>query len=75
MRSTLDPADVLPPILSVSDVARLLGASERTIRSWADAGDLPAFKLTHGPRGRWKFRRADVLAIVMGEEANGDGND
>jgi hypothetical protein len=31
--------------------------------------------MTSGPRARWHFRRADVLALVLGdEEGNGDGH-
>ncbi|MBK1670027.1 hypothetical protein CKO28_18495 [Rhodovibrio sodomensis] len=32
-------------LLSVTDVARTLNVSERQVRRWVAAGDIPAFKL------------------------------
>lgn len=75
MRATLAPEDLLAPVLGISEVSRLLGVSDRTVRAWCDRGDLPGFKLSSHPRARWHFRRADVLALVLGDqEANGDGS-
>ena len=46
----------LQPLLSVADVAAIVGLSEYTIRQAVREGDLPASKL----RGRIRIRETDV---------------
>ncbi|MCU1381798.1 MAG: hypothetical protein JWL71_495 [Acidobacteria bacterium] len=46
-------------VLSVHTVAVRFGVSDRTIRFWAETGQLPGFK--DGPK-IWRFRATDVAA-------------
>lgn len=46
---------------TVSEVARRFGKSPDTIRSWADAGKLPAVRTETGVR---LFRREDVERLM-----------
>lgn len=49
-------------VLTTADAARLAGRSEKTVRAWIEAGDLPAQK-----RGRsWAIRRQDLDAYLAG---------
>ena len=43
-------------ILSIPDIATLIKVAEKTVRSLAQKGDLPAFKVG----GRWRFRREGI---------------
>lgn len=47
--------------LSPEEAARILGVSARTIRRWADRGDIASLR---PPSGRRRFRRADVEAFA-----------
>lgn len=40
------------------DVARILGVSERTVRTLASRGDLIAYRIG----GTWRYERADVAS-------------
>ncbi len=48
-------------LLSVAQVARMFGVAERTVRQWADEGELPAFKA--GPK-LWRFKLKEVLPYL-----------
>jgi excisionase family DNA binding protein len=48
-------------LLSLSAAARLLQASESSVRRWADDGKLPVVRT---PGGQRRFRRADVIALL-----------
>lgn len=50
---------------SIGDAARILGFHPDTIRKWATSGDLQGI-LTPGVRGRWRFRRSDLDAFLVG---------
>lgn len=43
-------------LMSLAEVSRYLGMSERTIYVWAQEGKIPAFKLGSA----WRFRQSDV---------------
>jgi len=43
-------------LMSLAEVSRYLGMSERTIYAWAHEGKIPAFKLGSS----WRFRRSEV---------------
>ena len=45
-------------LMSLPQVARYLGMSERTIYGWAQTGKIPAFKLG----AAWRFRRSEIDA-------------
>ena len=50
---------------SVSEVARLLGVSPKTVRRWINAGKLGATKI----EGMWKVPRRELIEFV-GERSN-----
>lgn len=47
--------------LTVGDVAEQLGVTVKTIRVWADSGQLPHLRVGKGHR---RFRQADIDAIT-----------
>ena len=47
--------------MSLPEVARYLGMSERTIYMWAQDGRIPAFKLGSA----WRFRLSEIDAWLM----------
>lgn len=47
-------------ILDLTEVARMLGVSERTVRRWIAADGFPAFRARRGPGSRYRFRLRDV---------------
>ncbi len=49
-------------LISVAQAAAQLGVHPNTIRSWTDAGRLPAFRIN--ARGDRRFRRADVEMLL-----------
>lgn len=51
-------------ILTVSGVARALSVSEKTVRKWADTGELPARRTDSGQR---LFTRVDVDRFRAGQ--------
>lgn len=56
-------------LLTSTEVGVLLGKSARTVQRMADAGQLtPAQKLP-GPNGAYLFRRADVEALTVPQDA------
>jgi diguanylate cyclase (GGDEF)-like protein/excisionase family DNA binding protein len=63
-----DDADAL---LSVAQAATLLGVHPNTVRIWTDAGRLTAFRIN--ARGDRRFRRADVVRLLVDDRASDDG--
>ena len=49
-------------LISVAQAASLLGVHPNTIRTWTDAGRLPAFRIN--ARGDRRFRRGDVERLL-----------
>jgi excisionase family DNA binding protein len=49
-------------LLHVHHVAARLGVSCRTVRLWAELGELPGFKIGRGKL--WRFRRDDIEEYV-----------
>ena len=54
-------------LMSLAEVWRNLGMSERTIYGWAQEGKIPAFKLGSA----WRFRRSEVDEWLEGHRSGG----
>lgn len=54
------------PMLTTSDVARLLNVHMNTVRRWSNQGILRAYRI--GSRGDRRFRREDI-DLFLSEEA------
>lgn len=63
-----EPAEQERFDLSPSAAAEIVGVHEDTLKRWAAAGKVPAFRT---PGGWWRFRRSDLLAFVEGSAASG----
>jgi len=50
--------------LTLGNASRILGVDESTLRRWADAGQIRAFRT---PGGHRRFAKADVQAILSGQ--------
>jgi len=48
-------------VYTVQEVAQQLRVSEKTVRTWIDQGDLPAFSI--GKRG-YRISESDLLAFI-----------
>ncbi|TMB57097.1 MAG: GAF domain-containing protein, partial [Chloroflexi bacterium] len=57
-----DRSDDPGTLVSVAQAAALLGVHPNTIRSWTEAGRLPAFRIN--ARGDRRFRRGDVEKLL-----------
>ncbi len=53
------------PMLTVSDVARLLSVHINTVRRWSNQGILKAYRV--GSRGDRRFRREDITSFLSQE--------
>jgi excisionase family DNA binding protein len=53
-----------PRLLTTGDVADRLGVTPYTVRRWVADGRLPAVKLPGGGRTQWRFRAADLDALL-----------
>ena len=54
------PADRVPPLLTVKQVAEILQWNPFTVVKKAEKGDLPGFKLGRS----WRFRQQDIVAWI-----------
>ena len=54
-------------LLTTGAVARMAGVSEKTVRAWQNAGDLPAMRIEGGMR---LFHRKDVEAFLANREVD-----
>lgn len=52
----------LSPMLTVTEVARLLHIHSNTVRRWADQGLIKAYRITN--RGDRRFRKEDVVGFL-----------
>ena len=55
----------LQPLIGSTEAAKLLCVDRDTVRRWAKTGKLNSIEMPNGWR---KFRRAEIEAIVSGEE-------
>ena len=61
----------IEPMLTTSDVARLLNVHINTVRRWSNQGTLKTYRI--GTRGDRRFRREDI-ANFLSPEASVGGN-
>lgn len=61
-----DEATAEPFDLSAADAAKFLGVRPKTIRAWADAGEIRGWRT---PGGHWRFRRSDLERLVSAHTA------
>lgn len=59
----------IEPMLTTSDVARLLNVHINTVRRWSNQGMLKTYRI--GARGDRRFRREDI-ASFLSPEASAD---
>ncbi len=55
----------IDPMLTVSDVARLLSIHTNTVRRWSNQGILKAYRI--GSRGDRRFRQEDITSFLSQE--------
>jgi len=64
--------NLMEPMMTVREVARLLNIHSNTVRRWSDRGIIRAYRITH--RGDRRFRREDIahflaeLSVQRGDE-------
>jgi excisionase family DNA binding protein len=51
-------------LLSVSEVAEIVGVSPRSVARWIRSGDLAAVRLGHGPAARLRVSPDDLAGFV-----------
>ena len=61
----------IDPMLTTSDVARLLNVHINTIRRWSNLGVIKTYRI--GSRGDRRFRQEDVSSFLS--EQNNDGKE
>lgn len=50
---------------STPEIAKILGITDKTVRSWVEKYGLPCY---HQPNGRARFKAADVLAYLRSKK-------
>ena len=55
----------IDPMLTTSDVARLLNVHINTVRRWSNQGILKAYRI--GSRGDRRFRDEDITSFLLQE--------
>jgi excisionase family DNA binding protein len=59
-----DQKSQIEPMLTSSEVARMLNVHINTVRRWSNQGTLISYRI--GSRGDRRFRKDDVNALVNG---------
>lgn len=57
----------IDPLLTTSDVARMLNVHINTVRRWSNQGILKTYRI--GSRGDRRFREADIASFLSQESA------
>ena len=55
----------IDPLLTTSDVARMLNVHINTVRRWSNQGILKTYRI--GSRGDRRFREADIASFLLQE--------
>jgi excisionase family DNA binding protein len=67
-------AEKIEPMLTITEVARLLNVHINTLRRWSDRGLVRAYRI--GPRADRRFREDDItgfLTQLKGKSTGGQG--
>jgi excisionase family DNA binding protein len=67
-----DQNSQIEPMLTTSEVARILNVHINTVRRWSNQGALKAYRI--GSRGDRRFRKDDVDALFKGNGNSKKGN-
>lgn len=59
----------IEPMLTTSDVARILNVHINTVRRWSNQGIIKTYRI--GSRGDRRFRSADVSTFLAEQHNNG----
>jgi len=62
----------IEPMLTTSDVARMLNVHINTVRRWSNQGALKTYRI--GARGDRRFRREDIASFLSPEASATGGN-
>lgn len=62
----------IEPMLTTSDVARMLNVHINTVRRWSNQGALKTYRI--GARGDRRFRREDIASFLSPEASAAGGN-
>jgi excisionase family DNA binding protein len=60
-------AKKIDPLLTTSDVARMLNVHINTVRRWSNQGILKTYRI--GSRGDRRFREADIASFLSQESS------
>jgi excisionase family DNA binding protein len=60
----------IDPMLTTSDVARLLNVHINTVRRWSNQGVIKTYRI--GSRGDRRFRQEDVSTFLAEQHNNGE---
>ncbi len=60
-----DQNDQIEPMLTTSEVARILNVHINTVRRWSNQGAIKSYRI--GSRGDRRFKKGDVDALFNGE--------
>ena len=63
---------VAGPLLTTSDVARLLNVHINTVRRWSNIGEIKVYRI--GSRGDRRFRRQDITRFLDRQPRPAHGN-
>ncbi len=58
----MNQQEISSPMLTASDVARLLNLHISTVRRWTDKGILNGYRI--GSRGDRRYRQGDILSFL-----------
>jgi excisionase family DNA binding protein len=60
----------IEPMLTTSEVARILSVHINTVRRWANQGVLTSYRI--GSRGDRRFKKADIDRFCESNSSNGE---
>lgn len=58
-----EPSKATNPLLRTGEACRILCIHQNTLRRWSKQGIIRAYRV--GPRGDRRFRRDDIIALLM----------